>query len=80
MGFVSLNTADLVAQQVGVFNSEHKRIYTYKVGKSMDFRVDYNKLYPNTSDSIIESRVFGVIDSITVSAPAGKPTPFEMAT
>ena len=47
-----------------MFNAEHKLIYKYKVGKNIDFRIDYNKLYPNSSDSILESRVFGVIDSI----------------
>ncbi|HAW51703.1 MAG TPA: hypothetical protein DCX54_05150 [Flavobacteriales bacterium] len=61
---IFLSTAELYGQQIGVFNSEHKLIYKYKVGRNLDFRIDYNKLYPNTSDSILESRVFGVIDSI----------------
>jgi hypothetical protein len=64
VSFNALFSTDLLAQQVGVFNAEHKLIYKYKVGRNMDFRIDYNKLYPNTSDSILESRVFGVIDSI----------------
>ena len=55
----------LKSQQIGIYNAEHKLIYKYKVGRSIDFRIDYDKLYPNSSDSILESRVFGVIDSIS---------------
>ena len=64
ISLIALFTNDTHAQQVGVFNAEHKLIYKYKAGKNIDFRIDYNKLYPNTADSILESRVYGVIDSI----------------
>ncbi|MEQ8325458.1 MAG: hypothetical protein RIC15_05900 [Vicingaceae bacterium] len=61
----SLSQSNAIAQRLGVYNAEHKLVYKYKAGSSIDFRIDYNKLYPDRTDSILESRVFGFIDSIS---------------
>ena len=53
-----------IAQKLTITKENGKIIQRYKKGKSMDFRIDYNVLYPGKSDSILESRVYGIIDSI----------------
>jgi len=59
---VSIGSA--YAQKIGVFNEKQKKIYTIKAGRNIDFRIDYKKLYPDRTDSILETRVFALIDSI----------------
>jgi hypothetical protein len=54
-----------ISQQLGVYNADQKMIYKIKAGKELDFRIDYKKLYPEKGDSVLESRVFGLIDSIS---------------
>ena len=54
----------LKAQGIGIYNSEHKLIHRYQQGSDIDFRIDYKKLYPERNDSILEARVYGVIDTI----------------
>jgi len=61
---IALSCASVYSQKIGVFNEKHKKIYTIKAGRDLDFRIDYNKLYPERNDSIVESRVFALIDSI----------------
>lgn len=55
------------AQKIGVFNKDQKLIYKIKQGKYLDVRLDHDKLYPEISDSVVESRLFGLIDSISGS-------------
>ena len=54
----------LSAQKLLVYNAKDKPIHRYKPGKSIDFRVDYDKLYEVESDSVLEVRMYSTIDSI----------------
>ncbi len=55
----------LSAQKIGVYNEKGKKVYHIKKGRNLDFRIDYDRLYPGRkSDSIIEARVYSLIDSI----------------
>ena len=61
MAFVSTS---MNAQKLAITKENGKIIQRFKKGKSLDFRVDYNVLYPGKNDSILESRVYGIIDSV----------------
>lgn len=52
------------AQQLEVHNADQKISHSFKPGSEIDFRVDYDLLYPNVNDSILEVRCVSVIDSI----------------
>lgn len=54
----------LKAQRIEVKNEKGKKIYTLKEGRNIDFRIDHNKLYPESNGDILESRMYSVIDSI----------------
>ena len=56
---------ELSAQHLIITKENGKTFERYKPGKSIDFRVDYNVLYPGKNDSILEARVYGIIDTIT---------------
>ena len=55
------------AQNIEVLNARQKKIHSIKQGKTLDFRIDYNKLYPDKKDEYLESRVYGVVDTIVGS-------------
>ena len=56
--------SSVYSQKIGIFNEKQKKIYTIKPGRNIDFRIDYDKLYPEKKDSIVETRVYALIDSI----------------
>lgn len=60
IGFDSSN-----AQKIEVYNESGKMIYSYREGRNLDFRIDHKKLYPDSDGSILESRMYSTIDSIS---------------
>ena len=61
---IALSCVSVYAQKIDILNENQKKIYTIKDGRDLDFRIDYKKLYPESNDSVVESRVFALVDSI----------------
>lgn len=57
-------STQIAAQGIGVYGKKDKLIYKIGVGKSLDFRIDYEKVFPKRDDSILEVRLYSVLDSI----------------